>query len=67
MKLVDVKPSTYVDYCKENNEKYTKFELGDHVRISYKKYFAKCCIFKLVRRRFCDYKSSKYCAVLICY
>ena len=44
MKLVDVKLSTYIDYSKENNEKYTKFELADHVRISYKKYFAKCCI-----------------------
>ena len=31
MKLVDVKPSTYIDYCKENNEKYTKFELGEYL------------------------------------
>ena len=39
MKPVDVKLSTYIDFNKENNE---KFEIGNHVRIlKYKNIFAK--------------------------
>ena len=34
MKPVDVKSSTYIDFGVENNDKYLKFEVGDHVRIS---------------------------------
>ena len=34
MKPVDVKSSTYIDFGVENNDKYPKFEVGDHVRIS---------------------------------
>ena len=34
MKPVNVKLSTYVDFDKENNKEYPKFEVGDHVRIS---------------------------------
>ena len=42
MKSVPVKPSTYVDFGKENNDKDCKFEVGDHERISkYKNIFAK--------------------------
>ena len=42
MKPVDVKLSTYIDFNKENNEKDSKFEIGNHVRIlKYKNIFAK--------------------------
>ena len=42
MKPVDVKSSTYIDFNKEYNKEYPKFELGDHVRIfKYKNIFAK--------------------------
>ena len=34
MKPVDVKCSTYVDFNKENNKEYLKFEVGDHIRMS---------------------------------
>ena len=33
MKPPDVRSSTYIDFDKENNEKYPKFKDGDHVRI----------------------------------
>ena len=43
MKPVDVKSSTYIDFCKENNNEDPKFQVGDHVRISkYKNIFVKC-------------------------
>ena len=42
MKPVDVNPSMYFDFNKNNNEKRPKFKVGDHLRISkYKKIFAK--------------------------
>ena len=42
MKLVDVKPSTYIDSSKEINNEDPKFKIGDIVRISkYKNIFAK--------------------------
>ena len=42
MKIVDVKDNTYIDSSKEDNDKDTKFKVGDHVRISeYKSIFAK--------------------------
>ena len=42
MKPVDLNPSTYFDFYKENNKEDPKFELGDHIRISkYKSIFAK--------------------------
>ena len=42
MKPVDVKPSIYIDFNKENNKEGPKFKVGDHVRISkYKNIFAK--------------------------
>ena len=42
MKPVDVKDNTYIDFKKEVNDKYPKFKVGDHVRISkYKNIFAK--------------------------
>ena len=45
MKPVDVKSSTYIDSSKEINNKDSKFEIGDIVRISkYKNIFAKCYV-----------------------
>ena len=42
MKHVDVKPSTYIDFDKENTKKGPKFKVSDHVRISkYKKKIVK--------------------------
>ena len=42
MKLVDVKPSIYINCSKEINDKDPKFEIGDIVRISkYQNIFAK--------------------------
>ena len=42
MEPVDVKPSTYFDFNKESNKEDSKFEAGDHVRISkYKNIFTK--------------------------
>ena len=42
MKPVDVKPSIYFDFKKENNKEGPKFKVGNHVRISkYKNIFAK--------------------------
>ena len=34
MKPVDVKSSTYINSCKEIDDRDTKFEIGDIVRIS---------------------------------
>ena len=33
-KSIDVKLSTYIDFDVENNDKDTKFEVGDHIKIS---------------------------------
>ena len=42
IKLLGVKSSTYIDFDKKNNKENTKFNVGDHVRISkYKNIFAK--------------------------
>ena len=42
MKPVDVKPKIYTDFGIKNNDKYPKFEVGNHVRISkYKNILAK--------------------------
>ena len=42
MKPNEVKSSTYVDLNKENKQEDTKFEVGDHLRVSkYKRIFAK--------------------------
>ena len=42
MKPVDVKPSIYIDFNKENNKESPKFKFGDQVKISkFKNIFAK--------------------------
>ena len=44
MKPVGAKDDTYIDSSKEVNDKDSKFQVGDHVRISkYKNIFAKGC------------------------
>ena len=49
MKPVDVKSSTYIDSCKDDNESDPKFETGDIVKISkYKNIFTKSLHSKLV-------------------
>ena len=46
---VDVKSNMYINFNKENNEKGSKFRVGDNVRISkYKKYFCKSLFSKVV-------------------
>ena len=45
IKLLGVKSSTYIDFDKKNNKENTKFNVGDHVRISkYKNIFAKAYV-----------------------
>ena len=34
MKPVDAKPSTYIDFKRENNKEGPKFKVGDYVKIS---------------------------------
>ena len=42
MKPVNVEDNTYIAFGKDSNDKYLKFKIGDHVRISKrKKNFAK--------------------------
>ena len=42
MKPVNVNSNTYIDFGIENNDKYSKVKVGDHVKISkYKNVFAK--------------------------
>ena len=42
IKLVDIKPSMYIDFNKENNKEDPKFKVGNHVRIlKYKNVFGK--------------------------
>ena len=39
MKPIDVEDNSFAEYNEENNEKDPKFKIGDHVRISKKKFF----------------------------
>ena len=42
MKLIDIKPSTYIDFQFESNDKDSKFKVGNHVRMSkFRNIFAK--------------------------
>ena len=42
MKSIDVRDDFFAEYNEESNEKYPKFRVGGHVRISkYKNIFAK--------------------------
>ena len=49
MKPVDVNPSMYINFNKENNNEGPKFKVGDYVRISKNKtFFARRLCSKLV-------------------
>ena len=48
MKLVDVKPSIYIDFNKEINYQDPKFKIGDIIRISKYKLILRNLCFKLV-------------------
>ena len=55
MKLVDVKPITYIDFNAEKNDKYTEFEVDGDVRLSkYKNAFCKRLQSKIGRKKNCD-------------
>ena len=41
MKLIDINPSIYIDFDKENDKEGPKFKVGNHVRIPKLKYFCK--------------------------
>ena len=58
MKPVDLNPSMYIDFNKENNNKGPKLKVGFHVTISKNKtFFDKRLCSKLAWRSFCYYKS----------
>ena len=45
MKPIDINPSIYIDFDKENNKEGPKFKVGNHVRIpKLKNIFAKSCV-----------------------
>ena len=45
MKLIDINPSIYIDFDKENDKEGPKFKVGNHVRIpKLKNIFAKSCV-----------------------
>ena len=48
MKPVDVNPSMYIHFNKENNKEDYKFNVGDHVRYHNIKHFCKRLCSKLV-------------------
>ena len=58
MKSVDVKDGTFINFGADNNDKDSKFKVGDHIRIlKYKTIFAfQKVTFQLVRRYFYDWK-----------
>ena len=65
MNPVDVKPNIHIDFNKENNKGYPKFNVDDNLKISkYKDDFAKGYIKNLSEEVFVI---RKYCAVNICY
>ena len=59
MKPVEVKPSTHIDFNKENNKEGPKFKVSDNVRISKNKIiFARgYAMFQIVLKRFLRLKS----------
>ena len=68
MKLIDVKLSIYLNFNKEKDGEYPKFEVSHHIRIlKYKNIFAKGDSRNWFEEVFCDKKNSKCYAVDICY
>ena len=68
MKPADIKNNTFIDFGKESNNKYPKFQVGDHVRISkYKNVFAKGYTPNWSEEDFVIAKRQKHCSMDICY
>ena len=60
MRPVDVNPSMYIDFSKENNKEGPEFKVGHHVKISkYKNIFAKCYVPDLSEKVYVIKKESK--------
>ena len=57
MKPVNVKPSMYIDFNKENNEERPKFKVGDNVRISGIKIFLHNAMLQIGLKKFLWLKS----------
>ena len=67
MKLLDLKSSTYIDFIKQNNEKYPTFKIRDIVKIlTYKYIFEKYCAPNWSEEVFIIEK-VKNCAADLCY
>ena len=67
MKLLDINPSMYIDFNKENNKEGPKFKVGDQIRITkYKTIFAKGYVPNWSEEVFLI-KKYKPCPVDICY
>ena len=55
MKPIDVKPSTCIDFNKQNNKEGPKFKVADHVRTpKYKNIFSKDYLLNWSKEIFCD-------------
>ena len=55
MKSVDVTPSVYIDFNKENNSEGPRFKVGDDIKISkYRNNFAKGYFANWSQEDFCD-------------
>ena len=68
MKPLDVKPSIYIDFNKENNKESPKFKVCDHVKISkYKYIFVKGYVPNWSEEVFVIKKVKRNCVVNICY
>ena len=53
MKSVDIKPRTYVNFNKENNNKDSTFKVGDHVRtLKYTNIFFQKVMFQIGLKKF---------------
>ena len=66
MKLVNLKPSIYMDFNKESNKEGPKFKVGDNVRIlKHKNILAKCYVPNQSEEVFVIKKVKKLCCGLM--
>ena len=64
MKPADVEDDSFAEYNEDSNEKYPKFKIGDHVRISkYKNIFVKGYTANWGEEIFAVQKNKKYCSL----
>ena len=59
MKPVDVKPSTYIEFDKENNKEGPKFKVGDNVRMPKINIFLQKAMFQIGLKKFLRLKNLK--------